>query len=512
MVMAAMLLVMPGTDAQAAKVKMSKPSMTLKAGQSRTLKLKNAVGKVKWTSSKKSVASVTKKGKVTARKAGSALIWAQAKGHTYRCSVTVVNAAKKDTADTDVTNTDSADTDTSATDTQATTEDTQPDKTETKPVHEHTWVPHYTYGADGKPRKDAMFCSDVTCPYNNGYGTDNGWRGESLTDNTGTGATEPSQGTSVQQPAAPVTGNTGNTQDTVTTKPDVTEPAATENPVQEEQPKEEHHHDYNVPIMSNDGLRVEGYACACGEKASHNHEWTEAVYRTEGYGAGYIVECYKCPCGETITVEGYVTLYENNKKASEEIIDNWVAQNITAGMTEEEKVKAVVAELRSWTYGHVENTCRGIIERKGVCETGNKALILYCEAMGIHAELTDSMTLRDIGDMDYSGLTHVACYVWIDGIQCFTDATPEGSPIVGGNDIWSMEQFSLWLQCNNEEISSEEYNERLDELRAQRGEITHAEYNRRTQELKQQQANGAISYEEYCAQIEELNKQMFGNN
>lgn len=458
MVMAAMLLVMPGTDAHAAKVKMSKPSMTLKAGQSRTLKLKNAVGKVKWTSSKKSVASVTKKGKVTARKAGSALIWAQAKGHTYRCSVTVINAAKKDTADTDVTDTDtnkdSANTDTSATDTQATTEGTQPEGTQTAPVHEHTWVDHYTYGGDGKPYADGTFCSDVTCPYNRGYGTDNGWRGESLTNSTGTGTTEPSQGTSVQQPTTPVTGNTGNTQDTVATKPDVTEPAATENPVQEEQPKEEHHHAWTIPVLSDDKLTVVGYACACGEKAEHDHEWTEAVYRTEGYGAGHIVECYKCPCGETITAEGYATLCENNKKVSEEIMNNWIAQNITAGMTDLQKVKAVISEMKTWEYGTPPQASYVMpnIERKGVCEDGNRTFVRYCEAMGIKAEYVD---------MDKYGISDHACaYVWIDGEQHFADATPGEHGLMGSQDvIWTMDGLDLYLDCLNGIVTNEEFDQ-----------------------------------------------------
>ena len=462
MVMATMLLAMPGTDAQAAKVKMSKPSMTLKAGQSKTLKLKNAVGKVKWTSSKKSVASVTKKGKVTARKAGSALIWAQAKGHTYRCSVTVINAAKKDNANnaadtenTDVTNTDtdtdSANTGTSATDTQTTTEDTQPDKTETKPAHEHNWVPHYTYGGDGKPYADGTFCSDVTCPYNRGYGTDNGWRGESLTNSTGTGATEPSQGTSVQQPAAPVTDNTGNTQDTVTTKPSVTEPVVTENPVQDEQTKE-HRHAWTIPVLSDDKLTVVGYACACGEKAEHDHEWTEPVYYTDGILAGVIKE-WKCTCGETLTAEGYDKLYENNTKASKEIMENWIAQNITADMTDLQKVKAVINEIKTWEYSYTDAAYTSAnITRKGVCESGNRMFVRYCEAMGIKAERVD---MQQYGIED-----HTAAYVWIDGEQHFADATPGAQGLMGSQDvIWTMDGLDLYLDCLNGIVTDEEFDE-----------------------------------------------------
>ena len=448
MVMATMLLAMPGTDAQAAKVKMSKPSMTLKAGQSKTLKLKNAVGKVKWTSSKKSVASVTKKGKVTARKAGSALIWAQAKGHTYRCSVTVINAADTNTADTDVTDTDtnkdSANTNTSVT-------DTQPEGTQTAPVHEHDWVPHYSYNANGKPRKDAMFCSDVTCPYNNGYGTDNGWRGESLTNNTDTKTTEPSQGTAVQQPAAPVTGNTGNTQDTVATKSDVTEPAVTEDPVQEEQPKEEHHHAWTIPVLSDDKLTVVGYACACGE-TSHVHSW-DIVHRVEdGFSAGAVDgwECSKC--GETINTADYDELTKANNAASETIKQAWIAKNITEGMTELEKVKAILNELHFWHYGSVPGLPTNI-SRTTMCGGANKAFVEYCAAVGIRAEQVDASKELHVPD-------HYIAYVWIDGEQYVADATPESHGLMGTQDIvWTMDGYDLYLDYLDGIVTDEEFDE-----------------------------------------------------
>ena len=465
MLMAAMLLAMPGTDAQAAKVKMSKPSMTLKAGQSRTLKLKNAVGKVKWTSSKKSVASVTKKGKVTARKAGSALIWAQAKGHTYRCSVTVINAAKKTdtgnavntntnaagTGNTDVTDTDSAGTGTSVTNTQATTEDTQPEGTKTTPVHEHDWVPHYSYNANGKPRKDAMFCSDVTCPYNNGYGTDNGWRGESLTGSTGTETTEPSQGTAVQQPATPVTDNTDNTQDTVTNEPSVTEPAATENPVQEEQPKEEHHHAWTIPVLSDDKLTVTGYACACGE-TSHVHSW-DIVHKVEsGFSAGAVNswECSKC--GETIDPGSHEELVKANNATSETIKQAWIAKNITANMTELEKVKAILNELHFWHYGSVPGLPTNI-SRTTMCGGGNAMFVDYCKALGIRAEIFDA-------SKDLNVPEHFMSYVWVDGEQYVADATPESHGLMGTQPIiWTMDGYDLYLDYLDGYVTEEEFDE-----------------------------------------------------
>ena len=46
-------------------------------------------GKVKWSSSNKKVATVNSKGKVVAKKKGTAKISAKVGGKTYRCKVTV---------------------------------------------------------------------------------------------------------------------------------------------------------------------------------------------------------------------------------------------------------------------------------------------------------------------------------------------------------------------------------------------------------------------------------------
>lgn len=69
-------------------------NMTLSKGQSKQLKLSGAKN-VTWKSSKKSVAAVNKKGKVTARKKGSAVITAKANGKSYKCNVTVNQPSKK---------------------------------------------------------------------------------------------------------------------------------------------------------------------------------------------------------------------------------------------------------------------------------------------------------------------------------------------------------------------------------------------------------------------------------
>ena len=89
-------------DAAAKKMKLSKKKLTLRVGQSRKLKVKNKKGKVKWKSSKKKVAKVSKKGVVKAKKTGKATIKAivtyKKKKTTLKCKVTV--KAKKKAAST----------------------------------------------------------------------------------------------------------------------------------------------------------------------------------------------------------------------------------------------------------------------------------------------------------------------------------------------------------------------------------------------------------------------------
>ena len=69
--------------------KLSKSKVTLYVGKSTTLKVKNSKKKVKWSSTKKSVATVTSKGKVKAKKKGTAYIKAKVEKKTLKCKVTV---------------------------------------------------------------------------------------------------------------------------------------------------------------------------------------------------------------------------------------------------------------------------------------------------------------------------------------------------------------------------------------------------------------------------------------
>jgi len=80
-------------DVQAKAISLNKKSLTLEVGKTSTLKVKGTKKSVTWTSTNKSVATVTKKGKVTAKKAGTATICARVAKKKLKCKVTV-KAAK----------------------------------------------------------------------------------------------------------------------------------------------------------------------------------------------------------------------------------------------------------------------------------------------------------------------------------------------------------------------------------------------------------------------------------
>mgnify|MGYP002625659913 CR=1 FL=1 len=73
---------------QGASLKLNYKKATLNKGETLVLKLKGAK-KIKWSSSKKNVASVTSKGKVTAKKKGTAKITAKVGKKKYSCTVKV---------------------------------------------------------------------------------------------------------------------------------------------------------------------------------------------------------------------------------------------------------------------------------------------------------------------------------------------------------------------------------------------------------------------------------------
>ena len=77
------------TKAEVKKPELSKSKLSLYYGATSTLKMLNTESKVKWTSSNKNVATVSSKGKVTAKGLGTAKITAKIGKKTYKCTVTV---------------------------------------------------------------------------------------------------------------------------------------------------------------------------------------------------------------------------------------------------------------------------------------------------------------------------------------------------------------------------------------------------------------------------------------
>ncbi len=89
--------VKPETPAYAAskvKAKISQKSVVLKKGKSIKLSLTGAKGRVKWKSSNKKVVKVNRRGKVKAKKPGTAIITATFKKKNYTCKVTVYGTKK----------------------------------------------------------------------------------------------------------------------------------------------------------------------------------------------------------------------------------------------------------------------------------------------------------------------------------------------------------------------------------------------------------------------------------
>lgn len=80
---------LPHVPAQAAKIQLSKSKLTIYVGDTYTLKLKGTKAKVKWSSNKSSIASVSSKGKISAKTSGYAVITAKAGAKKYKCKLTV---------------------------------------------------------------------------------------------------------------------------------------------------------------------------------------------------------------------------------------------------------------------------------------------------------------------------------------------------------------------------------------------------------------------------------------
>jgi len=97
MVFCLVLSVVPVT-ASAATIKLNKTKATLSVGKKLKLKVKGTKKKATWSTSDKAVATVNAKGKVKAKKVGTATITAKVDGKTLNCAVTVEAKKAADTA------------------------------------------------------------------------------------------------------------------------------------------------------------------------------------------------------------------------------------------------------------------------------------------------------------------------------------------------------------------------------------------------------------------------------
>lgn len=82
------LCVVVPTEA-ATKAKLSSTKAELVVGETLQLKLTGGTGTITWSTSKKSIATVSKNGLVTAKKVGSCVITAKQAGKKYSCKITV---------------------------------------------------------------------------------------------------------------------------------------------------------------------------------------------------------------------------------------------------------------------------------------------------------------------------------------------------------------------------------------------------------------------------------------
>lgn len=85
--MVASLAIIPSS---AAAPKLNKTSVTVTKGYQTTLSVSNASGTVKWSTGDKSIATVSSKGKVVGKGAGTTYVYAKTGSTTLKCKVTVV--------------------------------------------------------------------------------------------------------------------------------------------------------------------------------------------------------------------------------------------------------------------------------------------------------------------------------------------------------------------------------------------------------------------------------------
>lgn len=89
-------VICPQMAAAKSAPKLNRKKATLRVGASLQLKVKGTKKKVKWTTSRKKIATVTQKGKVTAKKVGTAKITAKVSKKKLVCKITVIKPKQCD--------------------------------------------------------------------------------------------------------------------------------------------------------------------------------------------------------------------------------------------------------------------------------------------------------------------------------------------------------------------------------------------------------------------------------
>lgn len=92
----AMLLTLTPTHSAIAAVKINKSKATMEVGSTLKLKVSGTKSKVKWATSKSSIATVNSAGTITAKKEGQTTVSGIINKKPYSCIVTVVNSSKKE--------------------------------------------------------------------------------------------------------------------------------------------------------------------------------------------------------------------------------------------------------------------------------------------------------------------------------------------------------------------------------------------------------------------------------
>lgn len=82
-----------------AALKISRDAVTIVKGNTYQLKIKGTKKSAKWVSKKKSIASVSAKGKIKAKKKGTCTIVAKVNGKKYRCKINVINSVSQKQAE-----------------------------------------------------------------------------------------------------------------------------------------------------------------------------------------------------------------------------------------------------------------------------------------------------------------------------------------------------------------------------------------------------------------------------